>query len=323
MFRSGRRHFAILLATTVLALPAPARAEAAPPGVEAVRAPLANRAPLLSAARAGERIVAVGEYGIVLLSDDAGQTWRQARRVPVSSMLTDVTFVDAKAGWAVGHEGLVLRTEDGGETWSIAHRTDPELVLMAIAFDRAGRGVIVGTYGFALRTEDGGRTWQEIVLEDGDEADRHLNHVFVTAQGSFVVAAETGNLYRSIDGGLDWRRTQLPVLGSMWYGAALPDNGLLVAGMGGRLFRSGDDGATWAPVENPLEQSLTGVAALPGGGIVVVGLAGLVATSLDGARSFTAYRRSDRTTFAAALPHSRDEVLLFGLNGIQKFRLPK
>ena len=60
--------------------------------------------------------LAVGERGIVLLSDDSGMTWRQAR-VPVSVSLTAVQFVDAEQGWAVGHLGVVLHTEDGGETW--------------------------------------------------------------------------------------------------------------------------------------------------------------------------------------------------------------
>ncbi|MBW2369941.1 MAG: hypothetical protein JRH15_18880, partial [Deltaproteobacteria bacterium] len=34
---------------------------------------------LLDVTTAGERLVAVGERGIVVLSDDAGHTWRQAK----------------------------------------------------------------------------------------------------------------------------------------------------------------------------------------------------------------------------------------------------
>ncbi|WP_430515935.1 WD40/YVTN/BNR-like repeat-containing protein, partial [Pseudomonas fluorescens] len=50
---------------------------------------------LLAVTRAGERLVAVGERGIVLLSDDSGVSWRQAK-VPVSVSLTAVQFVDAQ-----------------------------------------------------------------------------------------------------------------------------------------------------------------------------------------------------------------------------------
>jgi hypothetical protein len=42
----------------------------------------------LSVARAGKRLVSVGERGLVLLSDDDGRSWRQARQVPVSVALT-------------------------------------------------------------------------------------------------------------------------------------------------------------------------------------------------------------------------------------------
>ena len=42
----------------------------------------ALRSTLLDVASAGQRLVAVGERGHVLLSDDQGKTWRQARTVP-------------------------------------------------------------------------------------------------------------------------------------------------------------------------------------------------------------------------------------------------
>ncbi|VVM75351.1 hypothetical protein PS619_02020 [Pseudomonas fluorescens] len=84
----------------------------------AMRAPQARQAVLLDLARAGARLVAVGERGIVLLSDDNGINWRQAQ-VPVSVSLTAVQFVDANTGWAVGHAGAVLVSHDGGENWEL------------------------------------------------------------------------------------------------------------------------------------------------------------------------------------------------------------
>ena len=72
---------------------------------------------MLAITRAGARLVAVGERGSILLSDDSGVSWRQAK-VPVSVTLTAVQFPNAKAGWAVGHLGVVLHSADGGETWA-------------------------------------------------------------------------------------------------------------------------------------------------------------------------------------------------------------
>src|ERR1019366_414977 len=69
-----------------------------------------------AATRAGERLVAVGIRGLVLVSDDGGKQWKQAN-VPVASDLTDVYFPTAKDGWVVGQDGVVLHTRDGGNTW--------------------------------------------------------------------------------------------------------------------------------------------------------------------------------------------------------------
>src|SRR5262245_5090243 len=60
----------------------------------AEQAPLAATSLLLDLAVAGDRYVAVGERGHVLLSDDHGATWRQAKSVPTRVMLTAVFFAD-------------------------------------------------------------------------------------------------------------------------------------------------------------------------------------------------------------------------------------
>jgi len=72
-----------------------------------------QHAVLLAGAQAGKRIVAVGERGVIALSDDDGTTWHQAP-CPVSVTLTMVRFVDNQHGVAVGHGGTVLTTSDAG-----------------------------------------------------------------------------------------------------------------------------------------------------------------------------------------------------------------
>ena len=83
--------------------------------VPAAPSSYAAQATVLGATWANGRLVAVGDHGIVLLSDDRGRSFRQAPSVPLSSPLTGVSFVDAKHGWAVGHWGAILVSSDGGE----------------------------------------------------------------------------------------------------------------------------------------------------------------------------------------------------------------
>src|SRR5262245_13814891 len=66
----------------------------------------ASQAMVLGTARAGERIVGVGDHGVVLLSDDGGGTFHQAKAVPTRATLTAVHFVSDREGWAVGHRGI-------------------------------------------------------------------------------------------------------------------------------------------------------------------------------------------------------------------------
>src|SRR3954471_6376540 len=123
-------------------------------------APLAPASLLLDLAFAGERIVAVGERGHVLLSDDRGASWRQAKSVPTRDMLTAVYFADAQYGWAVGHDETILNTVDGGETWTRSHfAPESQQPLLDLWFANRVSGIAVGAYGAYLTTNDGGRSW--------------------------------------------------------------------------------------------------------------------------------------------------------------------
>ena len=129
-------------------------------------------APLLAVARAGKRVVAVGDHGLVLLSDD-GKAFRQAKAVPVRSMLTTVQFLDERQGFAAGHDGVVLRTDDGGETWALLRSTPgAEQPILSLHFDSWEHGIAVGLYGWAIETRDAGRTWTELPIGSGDALSR-------------------------------------------------------------------------------------------------------------------------------------------------------
>src|SRR5580765_4846300 len=105
-------HVAVALLAATLAIAAPASRGAGfadPLDVPAVASSLAPSRLLNGVARAGGRIVAVGQRGHILSSDDQGKTWTQAS-VPVSVDLLAVHFPTPGKGWVVGHSGVVLAT---------------------------------------------------------------------------------------------------------------------------------------------------------------------------------------------------------------------
>lgn len=256
---------------------------------------------LLASALAGTRMVAVGDHGTVLLSDDGGQHFRQAKTVPTRALLTAVSFADDHHGWAAGHWGTIITTTDGGETWALQRSdTAVDRPLFGIHFSDATHGTAAGLWSLLLRTEDGGATWNETRLQappEGGKADRNLLGMFGAGQKIYI-AAERGMVLRSSDHGATWSYLDTGYKGSFWTGLAMKDGGLLVAGLRGTIYRSSDDGQTWQAVASGTKSSITGMIETAAG-VVAVGLDGVVLTSVDGGRSFTSAQRGDRLPFTA------------------------
>lgn len=281
-------------------------------------APLATKSLVLQAVRTGKRLVTVGAYGDVLLSDNEGKSWRQAQSVRTTTTLTSVSFLDDKQGWAVGHGGVIIATKDGGENWSLlAGKLDGPEILFSVLFTDANHGIAVGPYGYAIETTDGGKTWSKRELAQGEDGERHLNQIFAGPGGTLLIAAEAGTVFRSEDGGRTWTTTKVPYKGSLWGGLALSDGTLLMYGMRGHTLRSTDKGASWTDAVAGTDQSITGAAQLTDGTLYLVGLGGAVARSRDGGKTFEATINADRTSYTAVVEGAGGAPILFGLSGVQ------
>jgi photosystem II stability/assembly factor-like uncharacterized protein len=311
---------AMLLGLSCIAASAPAPAQAPADGASRVKLLPAPRvahavnAELLAIAEAGRRLVAVGDHGVVLLSDDVAATWRQATAVPVDAKLNAVSFVDEKEGWAVGHWGSILHTRDGGETWEVQRSaTEEDRPLFAVHFFDGRHGVAVGLWSLVLVTEDGGKTWEARTPAPppgGKKADLNLLGLFGDDKGRLFAVAERGMVLVSEDRGHAWRYLDTGYKGSFWTGAALPDGVLLAAGLRGSIYRSDDDGRTWTRIETGSKASITALAARSNQ-VLAVGLDGSVLRSHDGGSSFESGTRSDRAAItAASLLDDGTEVLL-------------
>lgn len=299
----------------------------------ALSAPLAVRSLLLDVARAGERLVAVGERGHVLLSDDSGQTWRQARTVPGRSLLTAVWFVDGRRGWAVGHDETILASVDGGESWQRQHYApERQQPLLDVWFASADTGVAVGAYGAYFATTDGGRSWTRRSFdaapapgapppsEDDEFApDYHLNAIAGDGQ-RWWIAAEAGQIYRSDDAGATWQTLPSPYAGSLFGLLPLGGESLLVFGLRGHLFRSDDAGSTWQQGTGTGTAMLTDAVRLEGDALVAVGLGGTLLRSADAGRNWSAAMEEDRRGLAGLVRAPDGGLVAVGEGGAR--RLP-
>ena len=299
--------------------------------------PLASSSLLLDLALAGKRIVAVGERGHVLLSDDQGNTWRQAQSVPTRVMLTAVYFVDAEHGWAVGHDETILNTVDGGETWTRSHfAPEAQQPLLDLWFANRVSGIAVGAYGSYFTTNDGGRTWSgarfapaRAPASSGANAtpeeeelppDYHLNRI-VGVGNRLYIAAEGGQLYRSDDRGANWRALPSPYEGSFFGLVPIRGEGLLAFGLRGHLFRSADAGETWHEIQTGTTAMLTDGVAVNDIRVVIGGLTGVLLVSGDAGETFRLTQQDDRKGVAALLPGPAGTVIVAGEGGVRTIRL--
>lgn len=295
-------------AGVVLAALALAHAASAPSAVSealdrpALEAREPGHAMLLGAARTGQRLVTVGERGLILLSDDQGKHWRQVAS-PVSVTLTAVRF-DQEQGVIVGHGGVILTSDDGGQRWSLRMdgRKAAALALAAAklgghqaAIDDAqrllddgpdkpffdvlnlGRGhlMVVGAYGLALESRDGGAQWQA-VMERFDNP-KGLHYYALRRDGEqLLLAGEQGMLQLSSDGGKSFRRLATPYQGSFFTAELTPQQGIVVAGLRGQVWQSRDQGQSWTQLVSPVTASITASLQQADGTLVLSNQAGML-----------------------------------------------
>lgn len=308
---------------------------------------LAPRTLLTGLARAGQRVVAVGQRGHVLFSDDAGRTWQQAE-VPVSADLVAVQFPTATAGWAVGHDGVVLHSADAGQTWTrqldgrglgdvlVAHYTrsgdaqwlaearrfaaqGAENPFLDVWFDDAQHGTIVGAFGLVLRTADGGQTWEPLLHAADNPKALHLYAVRRIGAELFI-AGEQGTALRLDRTSGRFNALTLPYQGTL-FGLAGHGSVVLAHGLRGNVVRSTDGGNNWHSVPTGVGVGLTASTRDERGRYVIVSQAGHVLVSGDDGASFHLAKVERPIPAAAVASAGASALIVAGPRGVHTLPL--
>ena len=311
----------------------------------AQRSPLAERGLLAGLARAGDRLVAVGQRGHVLVSDAAGQRWQQAD-VPASADLVAVHFPTPRQGYACGHDGLVLGSRDGGQTWQrlldgrtagaamdayYKRQQDPKFAAAAKEAERFAAqgaenpwldcwfsdektGFVVGAFGQVLHTADGGASWTPWLHAVDNPKGLHL--YAVRGIGADVwIAGEQGLLLKLDREAQRFKAVELPYKGTL-FGIVGHERALLVHGLRGTALRSVDGGRSWQPVATGLQVGLPAATLDARGRFVLVSQAGHALASADDGASFTPLA-NPRPLPAAAVAALPGALVLAGPRGLQ------
>jgi len=322
-----------------------------------VMSPLASKSLLQGVARAGSTLVAVGQRGHILLSADGGKTWQQSR-VPVSSDLTAVYFVDERRGFAVGHDGVILATIDAGATWTLrldgkraneAVRTDLMRKLAAqptsekvkaqlaeaernvaqgadkpfldVWFADEKTGYAVGAFNMIFRTDDGGVTWSSWF--DRTDNPKFLNlYAIRPAAGGLFVTGEAGLVLKLDATGQRFTAVELPYQGTL-FGVTGDASAVLVYGLRGSAFRSDDAGRTWSKVDAALPATIVGGTALGGKTIALADVSGRISISTDGGRTFSLAPIPPAPMLAGIADAGDGRIALAGARGVSVVALAR
>jgi photosystem II stability/assembly factor-like uncharacterized protein len=314
----------------------------------AILTPRAAHGLIISIARAGDRLVAVGERGRILISDDNGKSWRQIA-TPTSVTLTQVRFATPAAGWAVGQMGVVLHTADGGLTWAMqfdgvragqvmlaaanadiaAHGTNdattanlqsaeqtvaaganvPFLTILPLSAENL---LLAGAFGMAFSSTDGGATWHSIADNITDPGGLHI-YDLIDDNGVTYATGEQGLVLTGSFAG-PFSVIATPFQGSFFGALMAPDKSLIVYGLQGTVLRSADQGKDWAQPVSGADSGIDCGLVLQNGDILLGDIAGDLLLSRDDGKSFTV---SQAPQPVAGLAQAADgSVILAGPFGV-------
>ncbi len=299
----------------------------------AMLAPKAKESLLLDVQKlSNDTLVAVGERGHILKSDDLAKSWQQ-QTVPTQSNLTALDFFNDEIGIAVGFQQTILLTKDGGKSWTLVYSDKGSVeypALFDVKFIDAKRVIAIGAFGLYLESNDGGESWQDreiVALGDfyggfshfyGLAQDNRNGHIYLAGEKFVATETEdgeeisTGLIAVSKDKGQAWTKITSPYDGSFFGIKVAPNNSIFVYGLKGNIFSTKDSGASWESVDLKTNSGIHDMVFL-GNDFYVVGTGGF----LSNKNAQLVDTRDDLKGRAALVPLNDDELLIVGEKGVE------
>src|SRR5207249_3985493 len=213
----------------------------------------------------GREAWAVGNFGAIYHTADAGKTW-DSRDGGTRDPLFAIDFAPGAGegpgeGWIVGKASLILHTADGGKTWKPQKSAiPPDKHLFSVKAIDAKTVWVAGDWGALAVTHDGGVTWQDRSLgtltvkmeETPERVTKTLSDDVILAGISFpdprhgYIVGEFGTLLATADGGETWEKREVgtdKTLFGVFF--STPEKGWVV-GIDGLILHTRDGGGRWA-----------------------------------------------------------------------------
>ena len=201
--------------------------------------------PVFAADFAGAtRVVAGGQSGAVVLSDDGGSKFVRLGS-PVTGIFTRMRAAVGGAAFAAGEDGALARSTDAGASWSRVSVPTSESVV-DVAFASPTTGYALDSDGALFRTANGGTGWS--TLDTGTTAKPAA--IYAPTDTRVLLFGPTG-IRRSGDGGGSFAAVKGKAVAKTKLDGFDRAGPALFAYGDTALIRSVDGGATWTAIKDP------------------------------------------------------------------------
>jgi len=197
---------------------------------------------------------AVGNYGVIMRSQDAGTEWNTIYN-PGYQSFTGAVFRDSKTGLLVASSGEIMKTVNGGVLLTESFK-DPEKHFYSIAQLDENNYVTCGSSGLIMETTDMGESnWIE---KESGVNDDLMTVFFVDNQNGWAGGMD-GVIIKTSDGGDTWTEQSSgtsQTINSICFKDASVG---LAVGSEGLILRTDDGGENWTELSALTESELFSV----------------------------------------------------------------
>ncbi len=217
------------------------------------------------------RAIAVGAYGVYMVSNDYGASWEERKLDVANPPSAPAGGSKVANGAKVGGTAKGAKAADSADSSDSGDGIVGGYHLNAIAADASSRLYIAAEAGHLYRSDDRGNTWKALP----SPYQGSLFGVLPLVGDAVLAFGLRGNLFRSADAGVTWQRITTGTEATLDGATTFDEGRVAVVGLSGVVLLSRDGGASFSLLQQDDRKGLAAVREAQSGTLLTVGESGI------------------------------------------------